>query len=175
MLDDGTSTCTHRPADGGCGWYERRDEGKYAMKVRRLVETEVEVKAIRLRVPNRYHDEEGDQFGWYPEGAGYDREKHELTLVLDLDERRVRDWPAGVTAEVHLKVVDEGSYELLDADGKVCAQLVEQPIPPCLPGEYGDYLILVVNPEGRVGGWNPDPEDVVESFGLRKAADKHRR
>lgn len=167
--DDGTAACTRRTTDGGCGRTGRWDEGRFAMRVRRLVETEVEVKAIRLRVPNRYHEEADDQFRSYPEGAGYDRVKHELTLVLDLDSRKVRDWPAGASTEVSLKVRDEGTYELLDSDGKVCASLVEEYVPHCVP-EGGDYLVLTIGPDGGIAGWRPNPEEVADNFGLLKTS-----
>lgn len=162
---DGIASCVRRIADGGCGWSGRWDDRRFAMRLRRLIETDCEAKAIRLRVPNRYHYEADDQFRAYPEGAGYDREKHELTMVLDLDERRVRDWPVGVTAEISLKVCDEGVYQLLAPDGFVIATR-EDYVPSCLP-EGGDYLVLTVGPDGAVVGWRPDPMDVAEEFGLR--------
>lgn len=120
--------------------------------------------AIRCALPNRYHDEPEDQFLSWPDGAGYDRVKHVLTLVLDLDSRKVEGWPAGVTAEANLKVCDEGTYELLDTMHQVIATLREEYIPSCVPGEDGDYFVLQIGPDGSIAGWRPTALDVVRDF-----------
>jgi len=134
------------------------------VKITRTVPQTVDVVAIRCTLPNRYHDEEDDQFLTWPEGAGYDRDKHVLTVVFDLDTMSVRDWPAGATADLHLKVCDEGSYELLAPDGRVVAGRAEEYVPECLPSEYGDYVIAKIGPDGVVKGWHPTARDVEFSF-----------
>lgn len=85
-----------------------------------------------------------------------------LTLVLDLDTRKVRDWPAGREAAVHLKPVDSGHYYLLSGSEVVVAR-ERAYVPGFMPGDhYGDYLILNIGPDGTVKGWDPDPTDVEE-------------
>ena len=85
-----------------------------------------------------------------------------LILVLDLDRRAVRDWPAGRTASVYLKPRDSGSYYLLSG-GEVVVTREGDYVPGYLPGEhYGDYLILDIGPDGTIAGWDPSAEDVAE-------------
>ena len=115
-------------------------------------------------MPNSYHDEPDDQFLSWPEGAGYDRARHVLTLVLDLDHRKVEGWPAGVSAEVHLKVRDEGTYELLNTMHQMIATQAQEYVPGCVPGEYGDYFVAQIGPDGSIAGWNPSARDVERAF-----------
>jgi hypothetical protein len=126
------------------------------MQVERLVKQVVDVDAIRVVVPVRYGEEDipNEFFG---------RTGDTLELVLDLDTRRVREWPGG-HAEVHMKVVDEGEYDLL-AQGAVVASVSDY-VPHCLPGEDGDYLVMDILEDGTIKGWNPRPAEVAENFGL---------
>lgn len=76
----------------------------------------------------------------------------------------INDWPAGVTASIHYKVCDDGQYWLLDASGESVAQHRSAYVPDMLAvGEngYGDYIIMDVDGDGRIKGWqmpgiNPD-------------------
>ncbi len=85
-----------------------------------------------------------------------------LTLDLDLDERRVRDWPARA-GHVHVKVLDEGIYTLLDGAQRHL-KAVFGCVPGCVPGEDGEYVIMEIAEDGAIDGWRPTAEDVVESF-----------
>ena len=80
------------------------------------------------------------------------------TLRILIDEGRILDWPAGVTAETHYKVCDAGAYRPLDADGEVLAER-DAYVPSSLaPGKegFGDYVILSIGPDGQIEGWDPD-------------------
>lgn len=80
------------------------------------------------------------------------------TLRILIDEGRILDWPAGVTAQTHYKVCDAGAYKLLDAEGAVLAER-DAYVPDLLaPGEegFGDYVILSIGPDGKIAGWDPD-------------------
>lgn len=134
------------------------------MNIELLRRTEVEVDAIRVRVPVRY-DEDLEEIETALRATGFGLVNRTLTLELELDARRVRRWPTGRTIELHLKVVDTGTYELLAGD-EVVARRSSSYVPGVLPGEhYGDYLILSVDAEGRIAGWHPTARDVAESFG----------
>lgn len=118
-----------------------------------------QVLGIRVQVPVRY-DDDVEALGDLPFLRG-----RTLTMDLDFEERRVRDWPEGRVADIHLKVVDEGSYTLLGVRDEHVKALSREYVPDCLPGEhYGDYLMLSVDGAGNVAGWNPTPRQVVESF-----------
>jgi hypothetical protein len=84
---------------------------------------------------------------------------------IDLDTGRVRNWPAGVSAEVNMKVVDEGVYTLYDAAGDQLAERRDY-VPTCLPGRYGDYVEFSIGGDGVVANWARfcTPERLAESF-----------
>lgn len=126
------------------------------MKITLTRPTDFEADAIACRMNVRHGDEDipRDFFG---------RSGDTLILVLDLDRRAVRGWPTGQTAHVHMKVCDEGNYDLLDRDGEVIATR-EGYVPGCVPGKYGDYFIASIGPDGVIEGWRPDARKVAECF-----------
>lgn len=76
--------------------------------------------------------------------------------VIELSSGVVKNWPTGVTSDVHYKVCDQGQYWLLDEDGKRIAKYASDYVPDLLsPQEsgYGDYIILKIDGEGRISGW----------------------
>jgi WD40 repeat protein len=78
--------------------------------------------------------------------------------VIRLADGVVMDWPAGTTADVSYKVCDDGEYWLLDADRKRIAKWADYYVPGAVlcqdGGGYGDYIIVVVGPDGTIRGWN---------------------
>ena len=77
--------------------------------------------------------------------------------TIDLDTHRILEWPAGKTGEMQMKGCDEGVYKLLDADGKVL--VVKRGYVPnsILPGEYGDYVHLIIAEDGTITNWPKEP------------------
>lgn len=132
------------------------------MKIEYLKPTKETVSAIRCTLPIDSEDREG-----LPAGLPGDK-GDTLTLTLDLDTRKVRDWPTGLAAKLHLMPRDAGSYELLDERGSVIKRLAQEYVPACLPQEFGDYFIADVQPDGRIKGWQPYSDDVAEAFWSRK-------
>lgn len=131
------------------------------MKIEVLKPVEIEAAAIRCVLPVRYGEEDIPRD--FPGRVG-----DMLTLTLDLDTRKVRDWPTGwnpglEVAQCYLKVCDEGKYELLDRDGKVLATHKGY-VPGCVPGEYGDYVDLGISPDGAIKGWDPEPAIIEANF-----------
>jgi hypothetical protein len=92
-----------------------------------------------------------------------------VTMTLDLDTRKVRDWPEGRTESVYVKVTDQLSCYLLE-DGKVIAEREENYQPGCIPGEYGDYVIMDIAADGTIlkdgRPWTPELDDIAEAFDL---------
>jgi hypothetical protein len=37
-------------------------------------------------------------------------------------------------------------------------------VPGCVPGEYGDYVIMSVAADGKIDGWRPTAEQIVQAF-----------
>lgn len=76
--------------------------------------------------------------------------------VVDIQSGMIVDWPSGVTAEFHFKVCDQGNYYLLDDDGCVIAERIDNYVPHGLcHGDkgYGDYIIFNVDGHGNIEGY----------------------
>lgn len=71
------------------------------------------------------------------------------------------------TVSVHVKVRDEGFYDLKDAKGNIIAKREQDYVPSMFPGEhFGDYLILDIDVEtGKILNWKtPSEESICASF-----------
>ena len=133
------------------------------MKTKIIVEQEVEATTLQVKAPVRYwedstvngiSDTNGDLMpcrdgdDWCPE--------------IDIDTGVIRNWKQGVTAEVHYKVCDEGSYYLIDNLGNTLGAILENYVPTvlCPDGDgYGDYIIMTIDENGHIKNWNPDVLD----------------
>lgn len=80
--------------------------------------------------------------------------------TIDVEKGCIVDWPTGVTANVHYKVCDEGTYTLLDADKNEIVS-VDSYVPDCI-GEYGDYIIMRIDENGVISNFSFSKEDVEE-------------
>lgn len=119
---------------------------------------EVEVSAIRISVPVRYDEE--DMPKDYPHRTG-----DVWTVTVDVETGQIRDWPAGVEPrDIEMKVVDGGTYELLDPAGKVVAGIEQDYVPDCIPGDYGDYIDFKIDATGRIANWKADAAAIQRSF-----------
>lgn len=77
----------------------------------------------------------------------------------------ITDWPKGTVANVHYKVCDAGRYYLNDANGDCVASIEDDYVPGCLcPKEngYGDYIILNIDDDGKIDGWQFNADHVKE-------------
>lgn len=73
---------------------------------------------------------------------------------IDIDSGTIIDWPHGVEADVYYKVCDSGCYQLLDGDDYLVSELVNEYVPHgCVPGEYGDYVIMQIDGDGKILNW----------------------
>lgn len=130
------------------------------MKAR--IAQEVDVKYLAIDVQPRYWEdadvngvEESDDDPKIP----LKRASGDWELVIDLETGKISDWPEGITANVHYKVCDAGTYSLLDKDGLVVRRLEEVYVPKMLcPKEdgYGDYIIMDINVDGTIDGFEAD-------------------
>jgi len=112
----------------------------------------VEVTDIRLELAVRYEDEE----------MPYDfplRSGDMWRATVEIDTGKIKDWPKGKDGAVEMKVCDEGTYTLLDKDGNTVAELRNEYVPHgIVPGEYGDYVNLQIDPTGTITNWPSNPE-----------------
>ena len=128
------------------------------MKVDRPAVETVDVATIRLVLPVKYGEE--DIPTDFP-GRANDM----LTLNVDLDTMKIREWPAGREAcDLHMKVTDSGCYYALDQSGAVIGTLEQEYVPGCVPGSYGDYVELEINADGVVTNWELHPDEITGSF-----------
>lgn len=84
--------------------------------------------------------------------------------LIDIDSGTVVDWPSGVTADIHYKVCDDGVYTLLNEEREPVRQ-IEGYVPKIMaPGGdgYGDYIIMKIDGDGRVAGWNVNLDEFQE-------------
>ncbi len=78
--------------------------------------------------------------------------------VIALDTGKIEGWPEGVTAKTHYKVCDAGRYSLLDAE-RVEVVSIDGYVPEIMsPGGrgHGDYVIMVIGPDGVIEDWCVD-------------------
>lgn len=133
------------------------------MKATLKTEKEVELKTLIVHAGVRYwedsevngqEDTEGDLIpcrvgdSWKP--------------IIDIDSGVITNWKQGTTAKLHYKVCDCCGWELLDADGKIILSSEDGYVPKTLcPADdgYGDYIIMDIDENGKIEGWNFDIED----------------
>jgi hypothetical protein len=136
---------------------EAREDGNMKLTAKRPAD--LDVAAIRIVAAVRYEEEDIPNDFPFRRGDVWD-------VTVEADTGRIRGWPEGRTGDVHMKVADQGSYYLLDKEGKVIASREEDYVPRCIPGEYGDYLIFQIRPDGTVKDWGHYfmPNAIRESF-----------
>ena len=105
------------------------------------------IVAVRIALPVKYGEED------MPNNFPY-RHGDMWSVVINADTGQISNWPAGVAHKLHMKVTDGGTYELLNIDGRVVLAIEENYVPHgVIPGEYGDYVILDIGPDGVIRNW----------------------
>lgn len=87
--------------------------------------------------------------------------------VIDIESGEIVDWPKGVEAFFHFKVVDAGNYFLLNSEKEVLLSIFENYVPSGLchgDSGYGDYIIFRVDATGKIVNYQNkiDEDDWVE-------------
>lgn len=133
------------------------------LKVRRTVMQEVDVGAVVLQLPVRYGTE--DMGNDFPGRCG-----DVWWALIDLRDdgtAYLRYWPEKRgRCELQMKVTDGGIYKLLGPgpDGVFIACLAYEYVPHgVVPGRYGDYVHLDIQPDGRIANW-PRQMDIQAFF-----------
>ena len=72
--------------------------------------------------------------------------------LIELATGKIVNWPNGTTADIHYKVCDDGSYQLLGDGGHVVLERDGYVIDMMCPegAGYGDYVIMKVGEDGAI-------------------------
>lgn len=129
------------------------------MKIRINKPVEVEVSHLVMKLPDRFEDLE-------PNTPCYDSANNLLTLKVVFDSGEVVGWPKAQdwNLDIYLKVVDTGTYRLLDPDGNILSEIQDY-VPRLVPNEFGDYVDLKINDDGFIDNW-PSKKDFSQFFPL---------
>ena len=122
------------------------------MKVEIKVKKEVDITMVKVDVAVRYNEED------IPKDFPF-RKGDMWSAIIDIDKGQVIDWPTGKKGNLSMKVCDQGSYYLLDAEGNTVLSIEEDYVPnSLLPGKYGDYIDLHINENGIITNWYSEPD-----------------
>lgn len=136
------------------------------MKVK--ISTKKEADAVYLKVQagvrywedasvNGEEDEEGDLIPC--------RDGDYWCPVINIDTGFIKNWPIGVTADIHYKVCDDGNYTIVDKDYITIAEK-DGYVPDTMCPEdegYGDYIIMKVDGNGQIENWKFNINDFLEN------------
>lgn len=114
---------------------------------KRVEEVTTNIATVKIELPVQYGDE--DMPSNFPH-----RYKDLWCVAINADTGQIRNWPAGVEHKLHMKVTDGGTYTLLDDDGAEISHIEQDYVPHgVIPGDYGDYVILDIGPDGVIRNW----------------------
>lgn len=137
------------------------------MKATIKVEQEVDLRELHVEAKVRYwEDAEINEEAAPESGEGVPFAKGEMwTPVINLETGRIKNWPKGMTAAIHFKVCDAGSYYLKDENGKTVLSIEQNYVPGCLAPDgsgFGDYIILDIDSEGVIKNWSFGEDEIGE-------------
>lgn len=136
------------------------------MKIKVKIETEIDVKLMKVTAKVRYW-EDSSVNGVYDEDGTLMpcRNGENWCPVIQVENGIIMNWNKGVDAEIHYKVCDCCGYELIDDKGEKVFEHDDY-VPDILtPGGdgYGDYIIMNIDKDGNIQGW--DKELIADLFG----------
>lgn len=138
------------------------------MDLTRKIQKTVSVRFLRARCGVRYWEDATVNGEEDADGSRIPcRTGEDWTPTIDLETGIIQSWPAGVTADIHYKVCDDGDYHLLDEHFNVVAS-IDGYVPKIMCPEengFGDYVIMKIDGQGRVANWKPDLSAFSEDEG----------
>ena len=121
------------------------------VKVKVKIEQVLDVKYLEVAMAVRYEEED------IPNDFPF-REGDLWCAKIDIDTGQILEWPKGKSGRLAMKVCDEGTYTLYDTSWKQVARLENEYVPnKLLPGEYGDYVDLIIDENGKITNWLKPP------------------
>jgi hypothetical protein len=133
------------------------------MKIKIKVEKEVDIKYCQVKAQVRYWDDATVDGVEDTEGTLIPCREGELWCpLINIETGVITNWEQGKTADVHFKVCDAGSYYLQDEYGVEVLSIEDDYVPNSLiPGNYGDYIVMTVDGEGKIKEWKT-PADLSD-------------
>lgn len=148
---------------------------------RQALENKLKREARYLHISIPYDEDEGCEMITFDDGFNielqiedgyvppmFNNESRTLEVTVDLYERKAIGWDDD-KGYIHMwgKVIDSGSYTLLDASMKPLSQIqgyVPSALVPPYERGFGDYLELTINPDGSLLQWRNelDFSDFIE-------------
>ena len=123
---------------------------------------EVEIKYLKVQVPNEYDESGFSDEGYEKYCKSLSEDKEYWCPLIDIDNGHIVNWVEGLSCDIFFKPVDEGVYTFLGENN--VEHLKHEGYVPNFLGinsqSYGDYIDLSVNSEGYIIGWNKD--DVLD-------------
>ena len=127
------------------------------MNITVKVKKDVEVVFLQVKADVRYYEDATVNGVEDTEGDLIPCKEGETWMPkIDLATGKILNWKQGTTADIHYKVCDAGTYELLDKDDNVVIS-IDGYVPDimCPEGEgFGDYIIMKVDENGVIAKWN---------------------
>lgn len=94
------------------------------------------------------------------------KEGDEWKPIIGVDSGWIINWEQGKKADIHYKVCDEGTYELIDENNESIIK-IDGYVPKCMcPASqgYGDYIIMNINEDGFIKDWKPKFDDFSTDY-----------
>lgn len=126
------------------------------MKFQVMKKVEINLAHVVVLAPVRFGDEKMAIDFPFRKGNYWE-------VKIELETGRIVGWPQGRVEDVHLKVCDSGTYNLLNYEGEIEGSVDLNYVPHgVVPGSYGDYIELEINEGGIITNW---PKNIcVSSF-----------
>ncbi len=86
-----------------------------------------------------------------------------VIITIDLETKKVI---SNQKDDIFYKVVDTGTYVLLDEEDNVIKTIYDDYVPNCIPNEYNDYIDLEIQ-DGKITNWDSTKDQIINEFNLK--------
>lgn len=110
---------------------------------------EEQKKGVKPRMPFAVEEEKGNY------------KEYRWQIEIDIDEMKVINWPDDISALIHYKVCDDGTYYLLDKEKNILEEknCYVPSILSYIDEGWGDYIIMAIDKGGKLIGFPNELKD----------------